>query len=65
LAKALPQEYDRSLADKKAGRALQDTPETIWSKRLGGQKVLIVGGDDMDPNETLLDRKYVEAIKLH
>ena len=64
LAKAFPQEFDRVKAEyDKRPRQLSRT-QRVLEEKLGGKKVLIVGGDEMETEEQIFNRPFIEGIKL-
>jgi len=66
LARAFPKEFDRAMAQHNGlrGQKKSNVAREILEKKLGGKKVLIVGGDDMKSEEQILKRPFIEYMKL-
>ena len=64
LAKAFPDEFSKAKAEQgKRGRR-PSRAQRILGERLGGKKVLIVGGDEMESEEEVLDKSFIEGLDL-
>ncbi len=64
LGKSFPEEFDRAKAEyDKTPRRRSHTQEVL-GKKLGGKKVLIVGGDEMESDEEVLNKPFLEGIEL-
>jgi len=64
LAKAFPKEFDtaKTAYDKTPRR--QSHAQRVLGEKLGGKKVLIVGGDDMVSEEDILQKPIIEGLRL-
>ncbi len=63
LARAFPKEFDRAKTEiDKHPRRLSNA-QRILSEKFGG-KVLIVGGDDMEQEDEVLEKPFVEGLQL-
>ena len=63
LSQAFPKEFDEALFLARSNPDRSSRTEKILSDRLG-MRVKIVGGDDMESEEDLLNRQFLEGVKL-
>jgi hypothetical protein len=63
LSRVVPDEFDKAKAeyDRKANKGYTHA-EMVMSRRLGGKRVHIVGGDEMELDEEILTKPFVEAV---
>jgi hypothetical protein len=64
LAKAFPQEFDRAKAEHDNTPRQQTHAQEVLSRRLGVKRVKIVGGDEMESEEDVLNKPFLEGIDL-
>ena len=64
LAKAFPEEFDRVQSEHDKKLQQPSYAQRVLGERLGGKKVLIVGGDEMKSKEKVLEKPYIEAINV-
>lgn len=64
LARAFPEEFDRAKSEHDKKPQQPSYARKVLGERLGGKKVLIVGGDEMKFEEEILGKLYIEAIKV-
>lgn len=64
IAKAFPYEFDRAKADYNKQPQQPSHAQRVLGKKLDGKKVLIVGGDEMESEEQILERLFVEGLRL-
>lgn len=63
LAKAFPEEFDRVKAEYGKKPQRQSHAQRVLGEKLGG-KVLIVGGDDMESEDEILQKPFIEGLDL-
>lgn len=64
LAKAFPDEFDKARAEYGQKSRQPSYAEKVLGERLGGKKVLIVGGDEMKSEDEILEKTFVEGLRL-
>lgn len=64
LAKAFPEEFDRARAEYGKSPRQQSHAQRVLGEKLGGKRVLVVGGDEMESKEEILDKPFVEALRM-
>lgn len=64
IAKAFPYKFDRAKADYNEQPQQPSHAQRVLGKKLGGKKVLIVGGDEMESEEQILERPFLEGLRL-
>lgn len=64
LAKAFPEEFDWAVREYRRHGPQKSYAEEVLGRRLGGKRVLIVGGDDMQSKNEVLDKPLVELVAL-
>lgn len=64
LASAFPREFDeaKNKIDKKPKKPKR--AERVLSQKMGGLRVKIVGGDEMETEDDILNRPFVEVMRL-
>lgn len=64
LAKAFPEKFDKAKAEHDNSPRQQSRAQQVLGEKLGGKRVLIVGGDEMETKEEMLQKPFIEGIKL-
>jgi len=64
IAQAFPDIYDWAIQEYKRRGPGKSYAEEVLGRRLGGKKVLIVGGDDMESKDEVLYKPLLEAVAL-
>ncbi len=64
IAKTFPDQFDKAKKEYDQKPYGQTHAERVMSKRLGGKRVRIVGGDEMESDEEILYKPVVEGVIL-
>jgi hypothetical protein len=64
LVKAFPEEFDRAKAEYDQSPQQQSHAQQVLGEKLGGKRVLIVGGDEMESEDEILEKPFIEGLQL-
>jgi len=64
FAKAFPDEFGRVKVKCDKNPRQPSHAQRVLGEKLGGKKVLIVGGDEMGPDEDVLRKSIIEGYRL-
>lgn len=64
FAKAFPDEFDRAKVERDKNSRRSSHAQRVLGEKLGGKKVLIVGGDEMGPDKDILRKPIIEGYRL-